>query len=105
MDWLHKLLNNAMSHPGGMAYSPAQSILFGIIGLILSTYLIVSALRTGIVPRARPRWGSLPPEMEKGIQREKQPGAFWRNVWCGIFIAAVSAGCLIGGISMLFARL
>jgi hypothetical protein len=97
---LSGLLHNALSHPGGMAYSPLHGLLLAIILGAWSGYLVVSALLKGTVPRARPLWGKLPPEMGTVISRDKEPNAFWRNVWAGCFLFALSLFC--AGLSIAF---
>lgn len=95
---MSRLLDNALSHFDGMAYSPAQAMLLGFGCMLLFGYLTYSGWRKGAVPRAKPYWGQLPPEMGTEITREKNPAAFRRNIWCGAIMTAIGAITFIIGV-------
>lgn len=77
----------------GMAYSPKQGLVLGVICLALVGYMLLRGFRTGTFPRARPLVGKLPPEMGTVISRDKNPRQFWTNVWCGIVMIVI---CVVG---------
>jgi hypothetical protein len=83
-----------------MAYSPAQGLLLALLIGGWASYLVSSALRKGTVPRAKPYWGELPPEMGTVIRRDKQPRRFWINVWIGVAFIALSI--FMGALSIAF---
>jgi hypothetical protein len=72
-----------------MAYSPMQMLLTAVFVGGFAAYVVFSSHRKGTVPRARPRWGKLPPEMGTAISREKEPRRFWLNIWIGVAVVGV----------------
>lgn len=85
-----------------MAYSPKQLILIGIVGCAFFGYVVFTALRTGTIPRARPYLGKLPPEMGTVISRDKEPRAYWRNIWCGVALIVLSAALIVLSLLSMF---
>ena len=83
--WWDRFLTNLTSHPGGMAYSPAQGIAIGAVALVWLIWMVRKGLRTGAFPRA-----FTPPGKERLLRREKEPAAFRRNLWTGVAMVVVA---------------
>jgi hypothetical protein len=85
-----------------IAYSPKQGLLIGVVGCVLFGFIILRALRTGTIPRGRPPIGKLPPEMGTVISRDKEPRAFWRNIWIGVAIIGIGVAVIVLNLISMF---
>lgn len=93
--WWESFLTNLTSHPGGIAYSPAEVIALGAALLVWATWLVRKSLRTGGFPRA-----FTPPGKERLISRDKEPAAFRRNLWAGVALIVVAVVAIAVGLAL-----
>lgn len=66
-----------------IAYTGGQMIFFSAAGILFFGGMTISALRSGRVPRG----------FGRPILRDKEPKAFWRNIWTGVILTSV---CVVG---------
>jgi hypothetical protein len=98
-----QLLTNATAHPGGVAYSPGQTALIGLLAAVLWGAVLLFCLRTGETPKQPPpwwyRWLPNGPTWNPTVyKRNVQPAEYWTEVWIGVGLLVCSVGLMLYGI-------